>query len=108
MIPCRGAAARRLWLRTDISGDGRGSPLPLCAAPSKGRGTGAAALAWPERRATMGTVPDVQGKVTAMSQMLRVKPTDDGTYTVYRGTTVLISGLTRVQAELYEARAAGR
>ncbi|ACA20466.1 hypothetical protein M446_6198 [Methylobacterium sp. 4-46] len=34
---------------------------------------------------------------------IRVKPTQDGTYTVYRGTSVLVSGLTRAQAELYEA-----
>jgi len=38
-----------------------------------------------------------------MSQTIRVKPTHDGTYTVYRGTEVLVSGLTRVQAERYEA-----
>jgi hypothetical protein len=34
---------------------------------------------------------------------IRVRPTQDGTYTVYRGTLVLVSGLTRAQAELYEA-----
>ncbi|MGY2052550.1 hypothetical protein [Methylobacterium sp. JK268] len=34
---------------------------------------------------------------------IRVRPTHDGTYTVYRGTSVLVSGLTRAQAELYEA-----
>lgn len=38
-----------------------------------------------------------------MSEMIRVRPTQDGTYTVYRGTRVLISGLTRLQAERYEA-----
>lgn len=38
-----------------------------------------------------------------MSQTIRVKPTHDGTYTVYRGTDVLMSGLTRLQAERYEA-----
>ncbi|MFH6783848.1 MULTISPECIES: hypothetical protein [Methylobacterium] len=38
-----------------------------------------------------------------MSQIIRVKPTQDGTYTVYRGTLVLVSGLTRAQAESYEA-----
>ena len=41
-----------------------------------------------------------------MSQTIHVKPTHDGTYTVYRGTTVLVSGLTRLQAELYQASAA--
>ena len=44
-----------------------------------------------------------RGKVFAMSQTIRVKPTHDGTYTVYRGTEVLVSGLTRPQAERYEA-----
>lgn len=38
-----------------------------------------------------------------MSEMIRVKPTHDGTYTVYRGAMALISGLTRLQAERYEA-----
>ncbi|WP_167350807.1 hypothetical protein [Methylobacterium variabile] len=38
-----------------------------------------------------------------MSQLIRVKPTQDGTYTVYRGAHVLVSGLTRAQAEIYEA-----
>ena len=38
-----------------------------------------------------------------MSQTIRVKPTQDGTYTVYRGTLALVSGLTRLQAERYEA-----
>ena len=38
-----------------------------------------------------------------MSQTIRVKPTQDGTYTVYCGTEVLVSGLTRTQAERYEA-----
>lgn len=44
----------------------------------------------------------------SMSVAIRVRPTQDGTYTVYRGTTVLVSGLTRVQAELYEAGVTGR
>lgn len=38
-----------------------------------------------------------------MSELIRVKPTHDGTYTVYRGPVALISGLTRLQAERYEA-----
>lgn len=38
-----------------------------------------------------------------MAEVIRVKPTHDGTYTVYRGTLALISGLTRLQAERYEA-----
>ena len=38
-----------------------------------------------------------------MSETIRVKPTQDGTYTVYRGSIALISGLTRLQAERYEA-----
>ena len=38
-----------------------------------------------------------------MAEMIRVKPTHDGTYTVYRGTLALISGLTRLHAERYEA-----
>jgi hypothetical protein len=38
-----------------------------------------------------------------MSELIRVKPTHDGTYTVYQGPIVLISGLTRLQAERYEA-----
>ncbi|WP_197030962.1 hypothetical protein [Methylobacterium sp. 10] len=38
-----------------------------------------------------------------MSQTIHVKPTHDGTYTVYRGPTALVSGLTRLQAELYQA-----
>jgi hypothetical protein len=38
-----------------------------------------------------------------MSEIIRVKPTHDGTYTVYRGSQVLVSGLTRQQAERYEA-----
>ncbi|GJE17958.1 hypothetical protein [Methylobacterium marchantiae] len=38
-----------------------------------------------------------------MSQTIHVKPTHDGTYTVYRGPMVLVSGLTRLQAELYQA-----
>ncbi|MEH3146488.1 MAG: hypothetical protein PGN34_14320 [Methylobacterium frigidaeris] len=35
----------------------------------------------------------------------RVTPTHDGTYTIYRGNQVLVSGLTRGQAEAYLARA---
>ncbi len=42
-----------------------------------------------------------------MSQTIRVKPTHDGTYTVYLGSQVLVSGLTRQQAEIYEARLVG-
>ena len=42
-----------------------------------------------------------------MSEIIRVKPTHDGTYTVYRGSRVLVSGLTRQQAERYEASLAG-
>lgn len=38
-----------------------------------------------------------------MSEPIRVRPTQDGTYTVYRGALALISGLTRLQAERYEA-----
>lgn len=38
-----------------------------------------------------------------MSEVIRVRPTQDGTYTVYRGSIALISGLTRLQAERYEA-----
>lgn len=38
-----------------------------------------------------------------MQEVIRVKPTQDGTYTVYRGTTALVAGLTRLQAERYEA-----
>ncbi|WP_430912515.1 hypothetical protein [Methylobacterium sp. sgz302541] len=38
-----------------------------------------------------------------MSETIRVKPTHDGTYTIYRGPVALISGLTRLQAERYEA-----
>ena len=43
-----------------------------------------------------------------MSNVIRVKPTHDGTYTVYRGETVLVSGLTRLQAERYEASLAAQ
>ncbi|GBU17384.1 MULTISPECIES: hypothetical protein [Methylobacterium] len=43
-----------------------------------------------------------------MSEMIRVKPTHDGTYTVYRGPVALISGLTRLQAERYEASIASQ
>lgn len=38
-----------------------------------------------------------------MSEMIRVRPTQDGTYTVYRGTMALVCGLSRLQAERYEA-----
>lgn len=41
-----------------------------------------------------------------MSELIRVKPTQDGTYTVYRGSLALVSGLTRLQAERYEASVA--
>ena len=34
-----------------------------------------------------------------MAEVIRVRPTHDGTYTVYRGTLALICGLTRLQAE---------
>jgi hypothetical protein len=30
--------------------------------------------------------------------MIRIRPTDDGTYTVYRDAAVLVTGLTREQA----------
>ncbi|AWN35354.1 hypothetical protein DK427_06075 [Methylobacterium radiodurans] len=45
----------------------------------------------------------IQHRMAPMSEMIRVRPTQDGTYTVYRGMTALISGLTRLQAERYEA-----
>ncbi|GJD33643.1 hypothetical protein [Methylobacterium aerolatum] len=38
-----------------------------------------------------------------MQDIIRVRPTHDGTYTVYRGTRALASGLTREQAERYGA-----
>jgi hypothetical protein len=38
-----------------------------------------------------------------MQEAIRVKPTQDGTYTVYRGAMALVAGLTRLQAERYEA-----
>jgi hypothetical protein len=43
-----------------------------------------------------------------MSEHIRVKPTQDGTYTVYRGALAVVSGLTRLQAERFEASIAGR
>ncbi|MCE4222861.1 hypothetical protein HCU64_03780 [Methylobacterium sp. C25] len=43
-----------------------------------------------------------------MQEAIRVKPTQDGTYTVYRGTMALVAGLTRLQAERYEASIARR
>lgn len=43
-----------------------------------------------------------------MSNVIRVKPTHDGTYTVYRGEAVLVSGLTRLQAERYQASIAAQ
>lgn len=43
-----------------------------------------------------------------MSEAIRVKPTQDGTYTVYRGTLALVSGLTRSEAERYEAKLSRR
>ncbi|MGU3537725.1 hypothetical protein [Methylobacterium sp. A54F] len=33
--------------------------------------------------------------------MIRVKATEDGTYTVYRDRTVLVTGLTREQADAF-------
>lgn len=38
-----------------------------------------------------------------MLELIRVRPTQDGTYTVYRGPIVLAAGLNRLQAERYEA-----
>ena len=35
--------------------------------------------------------------------MIRILPTHDGTWTVYRGAIAIITGLTRLQAERYEA-----
>lgn len=35
--------------------------------------------------------------------MIRILPTHDGTWTVYRGALAIITGLTRLQAERYEA-----
>lgn len=35
--------------------------------------------------------------------MIRIMPTHDGTWTVYRGALAIIFGLTRLQAERYEA-----
>ena len=35
--------------------------------------------------------------------MIRILPTHDGTWTLYRGALALITGLTRLQAERYEA-----
>jgi hypothetical protein len=35
--------------------------------------------------------------------MIRVVPTHDGTWTVYRGVIAIITGLTRLQAERYKA-----
>jgi hypothetical protein len=35
--------------------------------------------------------------------MIRILPTHDGTWTVYRGSLAVITGLTRLQAERYEA-----
>lgn len=43
-----------------------------------------------------------------MQDVIRVRPTQDGTYTVYRGTMALVAGLTRLQAERYEASIAHR
>jgi hypothetical protein len=40
--------------------------------------------------------------------MIRVVPTHDGTWTVYRGAIAIITGLTRLQAERYEASVAHR
>lgn len=38
--------------------------------------------------------------------MIRILPTQDGTWTVYRGALAIVTGLTRLQAERYEAAAA--
>ena len=38
--------------------------------------------------------------------MIRVLPTQDGTWTVYRGSFALITGLTRRQAERYGSKVA--
>jgi hypothetical protein len=35
--------------------------------------------------------------------MTRLLPTHDGTWTVYRGSLAVITGLTRLQAKRYEA-----
>jgi hypothetical protein len=35
--------------------------------------------------------------------MIRVVPTHDGTWTVYRGAIAIITGLTRLKAERYDA-----
>ena len=35
--------------------------------------------------------------------MIRLVPTHDGTWTVYRDTLALVAGLTRLEAERYEA-----
>ncbi len=39
--------------------------------------------------------------------MIRILPTIDGTWTVYRDATVIIAGLTRLQAEQYLERCDG-
>ena len=39
--------------------------------------------------------------LTTEIAMIRVKPTHDGTYTVYRDNRVLVAGLTREQAEQF-------
>jgi hypothetical protein len=38
--------------------------------------------------------------------MIRILPTHDGTWTVYRGTLAIVTGLTRLQAERFEAAVA--
>jgi hypothetical protein len=40
--------------------------------------------------------------------VIRILPASDGTWTVYRGVFVLIAGLTRHQAECYEAALVAR
>jgi hypothetical protein len=40
--------------------------------------------------------------------MIRIVPTHDGTWTVYHGQMAIITGLTRAQAERYEATVAQR
>lgn len=38
--------------------------------------------------------------------MIRILPTHDGTWTVYRGAIAIITGLSRLKAERYEAAVA--
>ncbi len=39
--------------------------------------------------------------------MIRIRPTIDGTWTVYRGAKAIVAGLTRLQAEQYLERRDG-